>query len=223
MRRPFPYLLLAVLVGVLSWNCSPESSSSGSGTQNVLPTVTPGTISVPLGAPQTFTVAISNGDSLKWYVGQLETDGTLGLCPAASPCGSLSTNKATMGTAAGVSFIYTAPTAMPQAIVNAANNDLQLGGGVAGAIRRKGGDAIQRECNEIGSIPVGSAAITSGGNLKARFVIHAASMQLGGHTTTRALRTATAHSRWSSVSREPSRMAFMPMMPFIGVRISCDM
>ena len=39
------------------------------------------------------------------------------------------------------------------AIVNAANNDLQLGGGVAGAIRRKGGDAIQRECDAIGSIP----------------------------------------------------------------------
>ena len=39
------------------------------------------------------------------------------------------------------------------AIVNAANNDLILGGGVAGAIRRKGGDAIQRECNEIGTIP----------------------------------------------------------------------
>jgi O-acetyl-ADP-ribose deacetylase (regulator of RNase III) len=37
------------------------------------------------------------------------------------------------------------------AIVNAANNDLQLGGGVAGAIRRKGGDSIQQECNEIGS------------------------------------------------------------------------
>ena len=45
------------------------------------------------------------------------------------------------------------------AIVNAANNDLLLGGGVAGAIRRKGGDAIQRECNEIGSIPIGYAAI----------------------------------------------------------------
>ena len=52
------------------------------------------------------------------------------------------------------------------AIVNAANNDLQLGGGVAGAIRRKGGDAIQRECNEIGSIPIGSAAITAGGKLE---------------------------------------------------------
>ena len=48
------------------------------------------------------------------------------------------------------------------AIVNAANNDLQLGGGVAGAIRRKGGDAIQTECDAIGSIPVGGAAITTG-------------------------------------------------------------
>ena len=41
------------------------------------------------------------------------------------------------------------------AIVNAANNDLQLGGGLAGVIRRKAGDSIQRECNEIGTIPVG--------------------------------------------------------------------
>src|SRR6266851_2782187 len=69
------------------------------------------------------------------------------------------------------------------AIVNAANNDLILGGGVAGAIRRKGGEQIQRECDAIGSIPVGYAAITKGGKLKARFVIHAASMQLGGKTS----------------------------------------
>ena len=54
------------------------------------------------------------------------------------------------------------------AIVNAANNDLQLGGGVAGAIRRKGGPKIQAECDEIGTIPVGGAAITTGGELKAR-------------------------------------------------------
>jgi O-acetyl-ADP-ribose deacetylase (regulator of RNase III) len=80
------------------------------------------------------------------------------------------------------------------AIVNAANNDLQLGGGVAGAIRHKGGEAIQRECDAIGSIPIGGAAITSGGKLRARFVIHAASMQLGGTTTARALRSSTAHS-----------------------------
>src|ERR1700693_6070299 len=72
------------------------------------------------------------------------------------------------------------------AIVNAANNDMQLGGGVAGAIRRKGGDPIQKECDAIGSIPIGGAAITTGGKLRARHVIHAASMQLGGETTARA-------------------------------------
>jgi len=80
------------------------------------------------------------------------------------------------------------------AIVNAANNDLQLGAGVAGAIRRKGGPSIQRECDEIGSIPIGSAAITKGGNLKARHVIHAASMQLGGRTTAESLRSSTGWS-----------------------------
>jgi len=67
------------------------------------------------------------------------------------------------------------------AIVNAANNDLLLGAGVAGAIARKGGESIQKECNEIGSIPVGFAAITGAGNLKARFVIHAASMDLAAY------------------------------------------
>jgi O-acetyl-ADP-ribose deacetylase (regulator of RNase III) len=56
------------------------------------------------------------------------------------------------------------------AIVNAANNDLQLGGGVAGAIRRKGGPEIQKECDAIGQVPVGGAAITTGGKLKARYV-----------------------------------------------------
>jgi O-acetyl-ADP-ribose deacetylase (regulator of RNase III) len=70
------------------------------------------------------------------------------------------------------------------AIVNAANNDLQLGGGVAGAIRRKGGPAIQQECDRIGTIPIGEAAITGGGKLKAKYVIHAASMALGGPLTT---------------------------------------
>jgi O-acetyl-ADP-ribose deacetylase (regulator of RNase III) len=80
------------------------------------------------------------------------------------------------------------------AIVNAANSDLQLGAGLAGVIRRRGGESIQRECNQIGSIPVGGAALTSGGKLKARHIIHAASMELGGHTTTRGLRGSTAHS-----------------------------
>jgi O-acetyl-ADP-ribose deacetylase len=58
------------------------------------------------------------------------------------------------------------------AIVNAANSYLQHGGGVAGAIVRKGGRIIQEESNEIGFVPVGNCAITTGGSLKARFVIH---------------------------------------------------
>jgi O-acetyl-ADP-ribose deacetylase (regulator of RNase III) len=59
------------------------------------------------------------------------------------------------------------------AIVNAANQYLQLGSGVAGAIRRKGGPSIQRECDQIGHCRVGGAVITGGGNLKAPYVIHA--------------------------------------------------
>jgi len=59
------------------------------------------------------------------------------------------------------------------AIVNAANKHLQLGSGVAGAIRVKGGPSIQRECDDIGFCPVGGAVITGGGSLKARHVIHA--------------------------------------------------
>ncbi len=59
------------------------------------------------------------------------------------------------------------------AIVNAANEHLQLGAGVAGAIRRRGGPSIQRECDAIGGCPVGQAVITGAGSLKARYVIHA--------------------------------------------------
>lgn len=65
------------------------------------------------------------------------------------------------------------------AIVNAANSRLQHGGGVAGAIVRKGGRSIQDESDKIGFVPVGSAAITTGGDLKARHVIHAVGPRMG--------------------------------------------
>jgi O-acetyl-ADP-ribose deacetylase (regulator of RNase III) len=65
------------------------------------------------------------------------------------------------------------------AIVNAANSQLILGAGVAGAIRRKGGPGIQDECFSIGYCDVGSAVITGGGNLKARYVIHAVGPRMG--------------------------------------------
>ena len=66
------------------------------------------------------------------------------------------------------------------AIVNAANSDLLLGAGVAGAIREKGGPTIQEECNAIGPIAVGEAAVTGAGDLPARYVIHAAGLAAGG-------------------------------------------
>lgn len=75
------------------------------------------------------------------------------------------------------------------ALVNAANNDLQLGAGVAGAIRRAGGPSIQDECDAHGPIRVGEAAITGAGRLRARHVIHAASMSLGGRTTRESLKS----------------------------------
>ena len=102
------------------------------------------------------------------------------------------------------------------AIVNAANNDLVLAAGVAGAIRRKGGEEIQRECDAIGSIPVGYAAITGGGKLKARHVIHAASMQLGGRTTADALRTSAAHALRIAAERGLKTIAF----PAVGTGIA---
>jgi len=77
------------------------------------------------------------------------------------------------------------------AIVNAANNDLQLGGGLAGAIRRAGGPSIQAACDRHGPVRVGEAAITEAGDLPARYVIHQASMRLGGRTTEEALRKST--------------------------------
>ena len=66
-----------------------------------------------------------------------------------------------------------------EAIVNAANTKLELGSGVAGAIRDKGGPSIQKECNRIGGTSVGSAVITGAGELNARHVIHAVGPKMG--------------------------------------------
>lgn len=79
------------------------------------------------------------------------------------------------------------------AIVNAANNDLVLGGGVAGAIRSRGGPTIQEECDAHGPVKIGDAALTGAGELPARHIIHAASMGLGGHTTAESLRSSMDH------------------------------
>jgi O-acetyl-ADP-ribose deacetylase (regulator of RNase III) len=80
------------------------------------------------------------------------------------------------------------------AIVNAANSALQLGGGVAGAIRSRGGPAIQKECNRIGSTYVGGAVISTGGNLPAKFVIHAVGPMHGDNHEDEKLKDATLNS-----------------------------
>jgi O-acetyl-ADP-ribose deacetylase (regulator of RNase III) len=80
------------------------------------------------------------------------------------------------------------------AIVNAANSLLILGGGVAGAIRTKGGPSIQEECNRIGETPVGQAVITGGGSLKARHVIHAVGPMMGEGDEDSKLKSATLSS-----------------------------
>lgn len=80
------------------------------------------------------------------------------------------------------------------AIVNAANTALHLGGGVAGAIRRKGGPRIQEACDRIGGIQVGEAVITTGGNLNAKYVIHAVGPKHGEEHEDAKLKDATLNS-----------------------------
>jgi len=102
------------------------------------------------------------------------------------------------------------------AIVNAANTDLVLGAGVAGAIRRKGGSRIQEDCDAIGPIRLGEAAVTTGGNLRANYVIHAASMRLGGQTTADSLRLATHSTLLRAEEKTIKSIAF----PAIGTGVA---
>jgi O-acetyl-ADP-ribose deacetylase len=77
------------------------------------------------------------------------------------------------------------------AIANAANTELRHGGGVAGAISRTGGPDVQRESDAKAPIALGEAVETSAGNMPARWVIHAATMELGGPTSAEIIERAT--------------------------------
>jgi O-acetyl-ADP-ribose deacetylase (regulator of RNase III) len=78
------------------------------------------------------------------------------------------------------------------AIANAANTQLMHGGGVAGAISRAGGPDVQRESTEKAPIGLGEAVETTAGSMPCRWVIHAATMELGGPTSADVIRRATA-------------------------------
>jgi O-acetyl-ADP-ribose deacetylase (regulator of RNase III) len=97
------------------------------------------------------------------------------------------------------------------AIVNAANNHLVLGAGVAGAIRQAGGPAIQEECDRHGPIRVGEAAVTGGGKLPVRYVIHAAIMG-DEPASPETIRSATEAALRRAADYGVSRLA----MPILG-------
>ena len=95
-----------------------------------------------------------------------------------------------------------------EAIVNAANDRLILGAGVAGAIRSKGGPGIQEECDTIGGTYVGGAVVTGGGNLKARYVIHAVGPRMGEGDEDRKLGEATLNSLKRAEEHHMKSIAF---------------
>jgi len=80
------------------------------------------------------------------------------------------------------------------AVVNAANNRLWMGGGVAGALKRVGGKEIEAEAVTKGPIPIGEAVVTGAGKLKARYIIHAAVMGQDLETNAEKVRQATKNS-----------------------------
>lgn len=94
------------------------------------------------------------------------------------------------------------------AVVNAANRNLVLGSGVAGAIRRWGGPSIQAECDKLAPIETGQAVITGGGNLRARFVIHAVGPVAGEGDEDRKLAEATANSLRIAAEKRLASLAF---------------
>ncbi len=95
-----------------------------------------------------------------------------------------------------------------EAVVNAANKSLQLGGGVAGAIRTYGGPTIQKECDKLAPIGVGQAVITGAGNLKAKSVIHAVGPVYGEGNEEEKLASATLSSLRIARDRKIQTIAF---------------
>jgi O-acetyl-ADP-ribose deacetylase (regulator of RNase III) len=93
---------------------------------------------------------------------------------------------------AAIEVLETDITALEvDAIANAANTALKHGGGVAGAISRAGGPAVQEESDSRAPIGLGEAVETTGGEMPCRWVIHAATMELGGPTSAEIIRDAT--------------------------------
>jgi O-acetyl-ADP-ribose deacetylase len=102
------------------------------------------------------------------------------------------------------------------AIANAANTRLAHGGGVAGAIVRAGGRAIQEESDRKAPIPLGAAVATGAGELPSRWVIHAATMELGGPTSADIIRRATAATLWKAEELNARSLALVAFGTGVG-------
>ncbi len=103
-----------------------------------------------------------------------------------------------------------------EAIVNAANNHLWMGAGVAGAIKRKGGQKIEQEAIMQGPVEISQAVITSAGNLKARFVIHAAVMGQDLHTDAEKITKTTKSVLKLAEERKISSLSFPALGTGVG-------
>jgi O-acetyl-ADP-ribose deacetylase (regulator of RNase III) len=102
------------------------------------------------------------------------------------------------------------------AIANAANTMLQHGGGVAGAISRAGGPAVQAESNRRAPIDLGAAVETTAGDMPSRWVIHAATMELGGPTSADIIRRATASTLWKAEELNARSLALVAFGTGVG-------
>jgi O-acetyl-ADP-ribose deacetylase len=102
------------------------------------------------------------------------------------------------------------------AIANAANTRLLHGGGVAGAIVRAGGREIQDESDRKAPVRLGEAVATGAGSLPARWVIHAATMELGGPTSADVIRRATAATLWKAEELNARSLALVAFGTGVG-------
>ena len=102
------------------------------------------------------------------------------------------------------------------AIANAANTRLLHGGGVAGAIVRAGGQSIQEESDRKAPVGLGEAVATGAGTLPARWVIHAATMELGGPTSADVIRRATAATLWKAEELNARSLALVAFGTGVG-------
>ena len=103
-----------------------------------------------------------------------------------------------------------------EAIVNAANNQFRMGGGVAGAIKRAGGKIIEEEAMKKGPVSVGEAVITSAGSLKAKHVVHAVTMKMDFKTDEEIIRKATYSSLICAQENKVSSIAFCALGCGVG-------